>query len=255
MLKCPYCPAKYPSGSKAALYEHIEAKHPGELHGMSPAQAVFNYRNSVSGGSCIMCRQSTVFSESTGKYERICDRADTQCREKYRQQFLERMQRVHGKDHLLDDMDQQKKMLARRSISGEYKWSDGKTVTPYTGTYELDFLQFLDHFMEWEPTDIMGPAPQIVAYEWDDGTQHSYIPDFWIPSIDMIVEIKASDDSDARYGNKDSNTHSYRDRELSKEKLKDAAVKRLGTRYSKVVDKDYSDFLSALMAARESDKP
>ena len=56
-----------------------------------------------------------------------------------------------GKHIYLNDPNKQREMLANRSISGVYKWSDGKHETTYTGSYELDFLKTLDNFFDWDP--------------------------------------------------------------------------------------------------------
>jgi hypothetical protein len=249
-MKCPFCGETYAGKSPAPLYEHIDREHPAEVQGMSAAQAVFNRRNRTSGACCIVCRQPTKFNPASGRYERICDRAGTGCREKYRQNFLERMRRVHGKDHLLDDPEQQKRMLAERRISGEYQWSDGKTRTVYTGTYERDFLEFLDHFLDWEPSDVAAPAPQVIPYVGPDGKAHSYIPDFWIPSMDLMVEVKASS---APGGAERPNMHAWRSGENAKEKAKDDAVRASGIKYVKVVDKDYSGFVSEAVRSKEAE--
>jgi hypothetical protein len=248
--RCPYC--KEPYRNRGSLLLHIETKHSGQLEGRSPAQALFNYRNRTAGASCIVCRQSTKFNETSGRYERICDRSGSGCREKYRQTFLDRMRAKHGKDHLLGDPDQQKKMLAARRISGRYRWRDG-TETVYTGSYEKDFLAFLDGFLEWEPSDIVAPAPQVIPYLDQHGGKHIYIPDFYVTSLDMLVEVKASDDADVRYGGVMSNKHEYRDRELEKERAKDRSVELLGMVYVKVVDKDYAPFLAAMAKIRDEE--
>ena len=46
----------------------------------------------------------------------------------------------YGKTTLLNDPEQQKKMLANRHISGEYEWTDGNIKT-YTGSYEFDYTR------------------------------------------------------------------------------------------------------------------
>ena len=80
-------------------------------------------------------------------------------------------------------------MLMGRKISGVYKWSDRINNFDYTGSYERDFLEFLDNQLEWtNPTDIMSPGPTF-HYEYN-GADHFYIPDFYITSLDLIVEIQ-----------------------------------------------------------------
>lgn len=251
VVSCPICRAKYKSSKSADYFSHLEREHPAELAGKSPAQWAFDRRY---GGQarCIVCRQPAKWNEASGRYERVCTRPGSSCREQYRQMFLERMRRVHGKDHLLDDPDQQRKMLASRSISGKHRWRDGKTETVYTGAYERDFIEFLDGFMEWSPTDIESPAPQNVPYEWPDGSKHVYIPDFWIPSMDLVVEIKASSGNDPSRAHAGSNRHAWRGRELEIEKLKDAAAAAAKIKMVKIVDKDYGPFLTEVVRSRET---
>jgi hypothetical protein len=212
----------------------MESKHSEQLNGLSPAQIYFNHKYKKTGGKCIICTKSTEWNESTGRYERICDRKESNCREKYREMFKQRMIKVHGKTTLLDDPEVQKKMLKNRKISGEYTWSDGKTKTEYTGTYEHEFLEFMDIFLKFKPSDVISPAPQIFYYQYK-GKKHFYIPDFYISSINTIVEIKAFD-----------NKH-YRARDVGQEKAKDNAVMKSNFNYIKIHDKEYDEFFNYLM--------
>jgi hypothetical protein len=215
----------------------MEKKHEDQLEGLSPAQFYFNHKYNKTGGKCIICSKSTKWNESTERYERICDRPETNCREKYRDMFKKRMQQKYGKDHLLDDPEVQKKMLDNRKISGEYEWRDG-TKTKYTGTYEEEFLEFLDVFLKFEPSDVISPAPQVFDYEYQ-GKKHFYIPDFYITSINTIVEIKAFD-----------NKH-YRQRDVGQENAKDKVVMRSKFNFIKVHDKEYDEFFNYLLKFKE----
>jgi hypothetical protein len=231
VFKCPFCDHKYKE--KQYLYNHLENKHKEQLNGLSPAQIYFNHKYNKTGGKCIICRKSTKWNETTERYERICDRKETKCKEKYRQMFRERMIKVHGKDTLLNDPEVQKKMLNARKISGKYKWSDGKEIS-YTGTYEKDFLEFMDIFMKFPSSDIMSPAPQVFYYNYK-GKKHFYIPDFYISSINTIIEIKSFE-----------NKH-YRKRDIEMEKAKDKAVLKSKFNYIKIHDKEYDEFFNFLV--------
>ena len=37
----------------------------------------------------------------------------------------------------------------------------------------------------------MAPAPQVIPYMHPDGTEHAHIPDFYISSLNLIVNIVA----------------------------------------------------------------
>jgi hypothetical protein len=209
----------------------MNEKHAEQLGGISPAQIYFNHKYKKSGGKCIIDGKPTEWNEATERYDRLCS---DKCREKYREMFKERMMKVHGKTTLLDDPEVQKKMLDNRKISGEYTWSDGKSKTKYTGTYEHEFLEFLDIFLHFKPSDVISPAPQIFYYEYG-GKKRFYIPDFYISSINTIIEVKAYD-----------NKH-YRARDEAQEKAKDRAVLKSSFNYVKVHDKEYDEFFDYLM--------
>jgi hypothetical protein len=138
----------------------------------------------------------------------------------------------YGKIHLLDDPEKQKEMLANRKISGSYKWSDGSGYFNYTGSYELDFLKYLDTILNWTSSDILAPSPHIYTYKYGDKDRF-YIPDFFIPSLNMEIEIK--DDGSALNINKDSR---------EKDKIKEELMKSNTTfvKYLKIVNKDYTEF-------------
>jgi hypothetical protein len=224
--KCPFCDKKYVE--KQALYNHMEKEHKEQLNGLPPAQVYFNYKNKKDHGSCIICGKNTKFNLQKERYERLCD--NPKCKEAYRQQFLNRMRKTYGKDTLLNDEEQQKKMLANRKISGEYVWStNSKFKFTYVGQYEKEFLEFMDLFMNWTPSDLFAPAPVCVPYTYG-GKKHLYYPDFYVPSLNLIIEIKAYD-----------NKH-YRERDIEIEKTKDRAMQKSEYNYAKVHDKQYDEF-------------
>lgn len=224
---------------KPALYNHIEDKHPNAIpEGTSVSQLYFNLRNNKTQGSCVICGGETEWNEATERYERFDKES---CREKYREEFKQRMLDKYGKVHLLNSPEQQKKMLKNRSISGVYLWSDGRTRTEYTGSYELDFLKFLDIFLNMNPTDVMAPAPQVFYYNDEDGTKRFYIPDFYIASINTLVEVKDG-------GDNPNNHHNRQNIDGRKEKLKDEIMRNQKQyNFVKVTNKNYSIFLKFLM--------
>jgi len=119
---CPFCKRIYisPEG-KGALYEHMRKEHEEELNNLSPAQVYFNWKNKYKltkgNGISVISGKPTNFNEITERYERFLPEE----KEAYRKLFLDRMKKVYGKETLLGDIEQQKKMLANRSISGRYK--------------------------------------------------------------------------------------------------------------------------------------
>jgi len=230
--KCPVCLKKF--ASMGGLEGHIGKFHEEQLEGLSPANYLFNLRNKKDYSNCVVkapgCKIKTTFNESSKKYNRICD--NSKCKEEYVRIFKDRMVKKYGKEHLLNDPDVQKDMLGNRKISGSYKFSNG-TEFSYTGTYERDFIQYLDVGLNWPPEDIISPAPFVIEYKFK-GNNHFYIPDFYIPSLDLIIEIKGI------------NKH-YQERDKAKENAKDKALENSKHNYIKIVDKDYDDFLEGLI--------
>lgn len=235
-FKCPFCNKRYIS--KDSLYNHIENLHKDDLpEDMTPAHYYFNYKYKKEFGKCVICGKQTEWNESVERYNRFCS---NECKEKYKKDFQAKMIKKYGKTNILDDPDQQKKMLQHRKISGTYTWSDGKSKTPYTGSYELDFLKFLDLTMQFEPVDVIAPAPQVFYYELD-GKKRFYIPDFYIASINTLVEIKDGGDNPNRHQNRINI-------DGKKEKIKDELMlNQKNYNYLKLTNKDYSEFIEFLI--------
>ena len=229
LFKCPFCTRKYVN--KDGVYEHMDKEHHAELHGLSPKQIYFNYTNRYAltkgCGRSVISGKPTKFNEITGRYERFLPEE----KEQYRQYFLANMKRA-GKENIMKDMQHQKEMLAARHISGKYLWSDGTEFT-YTGSYEKKFLIYLDTLLNWPSSDIMAPAPQIFDYVYE-GEQHCHIPDFYISSLNLIVNIKSSD-----------NKH-YRLRDLEIERAEDSAIKNSKFNYIKIYDNQFSKFMDGI---------
>jgi hypothetical protein len=140
-----------------------------------------------------------------------------------------------GKSHLLDDPEMQKLMLGNRSISDKYHFRDG-VIFGYTGEYEREFLEYMDLALEWPSVDLTGPSPFAMPYEYE-GKQVFYMPDFYIPSLDLIIEIKGT------------NAH-YQEREKGKELVKDKVAASSGHNYLKILDRNYDEFLEGLIERR-----
>lgn len=223
----------------------VEREHSTQLRAASVTarQAVFNSRNRMpiltKSGKSVISGKPTAWNERAGRYERFADDGE---RELYRKTFLERMHRVHGKDHLLDDPDTQRMMLANRSISGTYTFADGAHRT-YTGKEELALLKFLDEALGWPGADVQCPAPQNFRYVDDSGKERFYIPDAYIESLNLIVEVKGE-------------LHNgYRSRDIEIERTKDSILGTSGYAYVKVEAQDYGDLMDAMSdAARRADR-
>ena len=160
----------------------------------------------------------------------------------------------YGKTTLLNDPDHQRKMLSHRKISGVYRWSDNPNIEiSYTGSYELDFLKFLDIAMDFDGEDVIGPSPHTYYYIYE-GKKHFYFPDFFIPSLNLEVEIKDGGDNPNTH-------HKIVEVDKVKEKLKDEVITKNGTfSYIKIVNKEYRKFFTFLEKSKKQfvdgiDKP
>lgn len=244
-IKCKFCDAFFYNLDDYA--SHVEKYHKDMMRNdMTPRQFVYFLVTGKEYGSCIVCHSNTSWDEKTNKYKRLC--GSKICHDKYVETFRNRMMNKYGKATLLNDPEQQKKMLANRKISGEYRWStDPRVKIQYTGSYEHNFLIFLDRIMEMDPSNIMAPSPHTYFYIYE-GKKHFYIPDIFIPSLNLEIEIKDGGDN--------PNTHPKIvavDKE--KERLKDEVMKSkdIPFDYIKIVNKKHIRFLEYLDLSKQRD--
>lgn len=223
------------------------SKHPEEIPlGWTPARYFYSLQTGKKDNKCIVCDHLTDWNEATLKYNRFCNNPN--CKKEYRKQFEGRMISRYGKVTLLDDPDQQRMMLLKKKNTGLYKFRDGGEIE-YVSTYELDFLKMLDNFLKIPSADILGPSPHTYYYDYknqnDDQSNWGrkfYIPDYYIPSLNLEVEIKQN-----------TSTHPDIIRvNKVKEKLKDEVMKNVpGIRYIKITDKDYTEFFRLILSLKE----
>lgn len=236
MFKCKICNKKFETLS--GVHSHIENKHfdliPKDL---SVERYYYYLKTGKTNGNCVICKSPTTWNEVTLKYNRFC--SNPQCKEKYVAEFKKRMIAKYGKVHLLNDPNKQREMLAKRKISGKYRWTSHEGEKTYTGSYELDFVRLMDVFFEWDPDDIMMPSPHTYTYDYN-GEQKFYIPDVFIPSLDLEIEIKDG-------GDNPNNHHKIQDVDKVKEKLKDdVMLSQKSFHYIKITNKNYTNFFNFL---------
>lgn len=220
-----------------SMASHLEREHhdlmPPEMDGY---QYFYYLKTGKDHSSCIVCKHDTLWNPKTMKYSRFC--TNPKCKEKYREEFKLRMIGKYGKIMLLNDPEQQKKMLANRSISGIYVWSDGTEFT-YTGSYEKDFLEFLDLIMDYDSSDIFAPSPHTYYYIYENERKF-YIPDVYIASLNTEIEIKDG-------GDNPNNHHKIQAVDKVKEKLKDEVMRsNKDINYLKVINKNNMMFFKFL---------
>jgi len=233
-ITCKFC-GEYMK-SYDLYVSHIESSHSESIpQDMTAWRFVYYLKTGKTHGSCIICKKDTEWNEKTHKYHRFCN--NPKCKEKYVETFRNRMIGKYGKVNLLNDPEQQKKMLANRKISGVYTWRDHVHETPYTGTYELSFLKFLDEVLEFNPEDVIGPSPHTYYYIYE-GQKHFYIPDFFIPSLNLEIEIKEGTNNHPKIQAVDK----------VKERLKDEVMKSNSNsfNYIKIIEKNNFRFIEFL---------
>lgn len=240
MFKCKICGKTFVD--LAGLYTHIEKYHESMIpENMLVPQYYYYMKTGKTNGNCVVCKQPTTWNKNTSKYNRFC--GNPACKEKYVAEFRKRMISKYGKVHLLNDPNKQREMLANRKISGQYRWDDG-TLTPYTGSLEHDWLKLLDNFFDWDPVDISMPSPHTYTY-MHEGVERFYIPDAFIHSLDLEVEIKDGGDNPNMH-------HKIQSVDKVKEKLKDEVLtSQKAFHYIKITNKNYTNFFNFLKKAKE----
>lgn len=239
--KCPDCPSRYISEN--LLYRHVGTVHKDNIpEGVTIKQYCFNRRNNKTFQICVICKKNTTtWNEQSGRYNLYCSEG---CKRRAGQIAEENLKKKTGKTRKerMSDPDIQKSMLKNRSISGIYTFRDGKTILTYVGSYELDFLAFYDKEYEGNPLDII-ECPLIFDYIYEN-EKHFYCPDFYIPSLRLIIEIKDGGDN--------PNKHSHIEIDRKKDELKLQAVVNSGKyNFIKIVNKDYLLFLDTMNILKE----
>ncbi len=205
---CMYCDKRF---ERAKLINHINKCHQDMIpEGYDGARLVFDMINKTTGGKCRVCGASTAWNGT--RYNVLCD--NPKCKEKMREEYKRNMLRVRGTYNILNDPEQQKLMLANRKISGIYKHSDGGQIQ-YFGSFERNFLEFIDNFLQIPSNDIISPGPTM-EYEYN-GKKHIYIPDFYILSINCIIEIK--DGGDNKNNKQSDSMSASREKTIEKERI------------------------------------
>lgn len=230
---CPFCPKIF--NDKHKFCHHIASKHneqvPEDAEPLEFAYSLLVHK--PIGRLCVMCKKNPVkFNSETLKYARLCD--NPECKEAYVKLMKDRMVKVYGQEHLLNDADMQRKMIYNHPNARDFIWDESHKFR-IIGTYEEDFLRML-RSIGWSPNDVIAPSPNNYWYKWKDGTLHLYIPDFYIPSLALEVEIKESD-------NKHPRMEHSREIEYLKDARMRAEEKKTNIHYIKIVDKNYTDFM------------
>ena len=236
-IACPLCRRK---DFKDKLIRHIEKDHEDIIGDISAEQFLYDKTHPGS-GKCIVCGNKTDWNEKTGKYHRVC--SNPRCKEELRAKFKKNMIRVHGKVSLLDDAAHQAKMLAHRSISGTYVYSDGTKFT-YTGSYEHKAIEFMDKVLNCNSKDIIMPGP-VIDYTDQYGNSRQWITDIYYVPYNLIIEVKDGGDNP-----NNRQMDEYRAKQVSKE----TELIKLGEyNYLRLVDNKFVQLMEVLALLKDQE--
>lgn len=230
--KCPFCDFKAVRGD---LIDHVDREHDELIpEGYTAARSVFDSINGRNYGTCMICHENVYkWNDKINRYYNLCNKQE--CRKRVREIALERHIRVYNKPTLLNDPEQQEKMLANRKISGSYTFSDGSKVT-YTGKYEKNALEFIDKVLEIPGSDIQCPGP-VLEYEYN-GKSHKYISDIYYIPANLLIEVKDGGSNPNKRSMND-----YRAKQIAKEEM----ITNLGTfNYIRLTDNQFDQLLYIL---------
>lgn len=199
---------------------------------MSTKHFIFNKKYGKEYSLCVVCRiHHTEFNDELGRYERFCKVQTMNCETKYREIFLERM--TKRPDHILSNPEVQQKMLRERSISGSYTFEHTGEEFYYSSSYELDFLKYFEEL--GLKSGSLKNCEFVFYYEYE-GKKHMYMPDYFMPELNLVIEIKDG-------GDNPNNHPKIQAVDKPKELLKDEAVRRANTHhFIKIVNKEYRPF-------------
>lgn len=239
--KCPYCELR---DERKKLITHIDKKHEEMLpEGYDGARIVYDMINHTNGhGTCRICKKDTQWNSSSQRYDILC--GNPKCKEAMREEYKKNMLRVKGTYNILNDPEQQQKMLANRKISGKYKYSDG-TIFTYTGSYEKKLLEFEDAVMNIPSKDIMMPGPTI-EYIYK-GEKHFYIADQLYIPYNLIIEIK--DGGDNKNGKETPGMIASREKTIEKEKV---ITDKGEYNYLRLTNNDFVQLIEIFMELKEN---
>lgn len=234
-FKCLDCGQRF--GEYKQLYTHA-AKYHKDLIGDEDVDKYLYEKRNPGIKYCVICKTNRCeWDPKKKKYNRMC--GNPECREKARKLFSKNMKKIYGTDNLAKDPERQAAMLANRSIAGTFTWPDGNTVG-YVGTYEEDFLKHCVTLnLGYMDVITAPPSTYLKYYDTHVNKERYYLPDFYMPKYDLVVEIKDSS--------------KYPIESKAKARMKEnAVVKQDKYNYIKIVEKDYTDFDNLIETLNES---
>lgn len=184
-MKCPIC-MKY-RGNKSEIISHMERQHREQLpKDISTYRYAYLLEYGRDYSLCTVCGNKTEWNDVTQKPNRLCGRKE--CRDSVRKAFKKNMDRVYGEGHYpVNDPEFQKTMLRNKKSSKPYIFKDGgEIIVASKDEYEL--LSFLETVLEMGSNDVV-ECP-FIFYYMDNGEKRAYLPDFYLPNYNLIIEQK-----------------------------------------------------------------
>lgn len=232
-LQCPYCDKRL---EREDLVIHIDKKHadmiPEDFTALRITYHVANKRKLDDPRKCRVCGRPCPWDEKKGRYDQLCGRAE--CKKKQAENMGSNMGDKLRSNSPTQSADGLEKMLAGRSISKKYTWSDG-TVFVYTGSYEGNLLKWFDQVMEIKSEDLMVPGPTM-HYDYD-GEEHIYIPDFYYIPYNLIIEVKDG-------GDRPNTSAARRDSRLKTIAKEKHVINNTQYNYIRLTNNDFSQLLA-----------
>lgn len=227
--KCPYCEERH---VRDKLVTHIERKHSDMTSEEFTAnRIVFNVINKKISGRCTECGKETPWNEDKCRYERLCSK-------KCKMNYAKRAEQNTGRHAQMRDPNNTVAldMVQSRKIAGNYKFENGVEIG-YVGSYEKDFLEFMDKVLKVDPSDIQQPGP-IIDYTYN-GTAHRWLTDFYYIPFNLVIDVK---DGGSNPNNRDMKE--YREKQAEKEK----AIQELNKyNYLRLTDKNNTQLIEIMM--------
>ena len=241
---CPYCDKNFTRGG---MVTHVSDEHEEVIpEGFTAARVVYDHLNKTTGTMCQSCGKPTEWNEDKWAYDKI--HPTEKCIKIARSKAIKNYKKAfNGKITKLDEPEHQAKMLANRSISGEYEFSDGEKLT-YTGSYEKRFLEFCDEILHLVANvdifNIDGTDGKLIVKYVYDGKERFWIPDYYIKPFNLLIDIK---DGGNNKNNRDMKD--YRAKQIAKE---DAVKKQGKFNYLRLTDNQFGQLLAMFLDVKFS---
>lgn len=235
VIRCPDCQMKFVSIE--CLSDHIMELHKDNIpDGVSVKRYIFNRKYKKTKGSCVIDKKETRWDEDKGRYERYCS---DRCKRVAREQFRKNAKRKLGTDNPAATPEHQINAIKGRGYSGEYTFTDGGIIG-YSSSYEMDFLRFVDNELDIRSMEV--DQCEIIFDIFFDNKKHFHIPDFYLPSYKLIVNIKTFQNNNSHIQGEGKMRQMLADKSIIDSDLYN---------YILILDKEYSSFVNMMKILKD----